>query len=80
MLLRRSTDIYPKELARDMREFFNSLLGEAVCSIDFPADLRSCDNVGIRERTIRRPCLLGIPSGPGLWIAGDCVGLFSRLE
>ena len=26
MLLRRSTDIYPKELARDMREFFNSLL------------------------------------------------------
>ena len=28
MLLRRSTDIYPKELARDMREFFNSLLGE----------------------------------------------------
>ena len=29
MLLRRSTDIYPKELARDMREFFNSLL--SVC-------------------------------------------------
>ena len=29
MLLRRSTDIYPKELARDMREFFNSLLGRA---------------------------------------------------
>ena len=27
MLLGRSTDIYPKELARDMREFFNSLLG-----------------------------------------------------
>ena len=27
MLLRRFTDIYPKELARDMREFFNSLLG-----------------------------------------------------
>jgi hypothetical protein len=27
MLLRRSTDIYPKELARDMRQFFNSLLG-----------------------------------------------------
>ena len=26
MLLRRSTDIYPKELARDMREFFNRLL------------------------------------------------------
>ena len=26
MLLRRFTDIYPKELARDMREFFNSLL------------------------------------------------------
>ena len=26
MLLRRSTDIYPKELARDMREFFNSLV------------------------------------------------------
>ena len=25
MLLRRSTDIHPKELARDMREFFNSL-------------------------------------------------------
>ena len=29
MLLRRSTDIYPKELARDMREFFNSLLVQA---------------------------------------------------
>ena len=28
MLLRRSTDIYPKELARDMREFFNSLLAD----------------------------------------------------
>ena len=28
MLLRRSTDIYPKELARGMREFFNSLLAE----------------------------------------------------
>ena len=27
MLLRRSPDIYPKELARDMREFFNSLVG-----------------------------------------------------
>ena len=27
MLLRRSTDIYPKELAPDMRQFFNSLLG-----------------------------------------------------
>ena len=27
MLLRRSTDIYHKELARDMRQFFNSLLG-----------------------------------------------------
>ena len=26
MLLRRFTDIYLKELARDMREFFNSLL------------------------------------------------------
>ena len=26
MLLRRSTDVYPKELARDMREFFTSLL------------------------------------------------------
>ena len=30
MLLRRSTDIYPKELARVMREFFNSLLSGAV--------------------------------------------------
>ena len=30
MLLRRSTDIYPKELARDMREFFNSLLEHAL--------------------------------------------------
>ncbi len=30
MLLRRFTDIYPKELARDMREFFNSLLGDLV--------------------------------------------------
>ena len=28
MLLRRFTDIYPKELALDMREFFNSLLGD----------------------------------------------------
>ena len=28
MLLRRSTDIHPKELARDMRQFFNSLLGK----------------------------------------------------
>ena len=28
MLLRRSTDIYPKELARDMRQFFNSLLND----------------------------------------------------
>ena len=27
MLLRRSTDIYPKGLARDIRGFFNSLLG-----------------------------------------------------
>ncbi len=27
MLLRRSTDIYPKELTRGMRGFFNSLLG-----------------------------------------------------
>ena len=31
MLLRRSTDIYPKELARNMREFFNSLLGSRRC-------------------------------------------------
>ena len=30
MLLRPSTDIYPKELARDMRAFFNSLLSLAV--------------------------------------------------
>ena len=29
MLLRRTTDIYPKELARDMREFFNSLLANS---------------------------------------------------
>ena len=29
MLLRCSTDIHPKELARDMREFLNSLLGLA---------------------------------------------------
>ena len=29
MLLRRFTDIYPKELARDRREFFNSLLGHS---------------------------------------------------
>ena len=28
MLLRRSTDIRPKELTRDMRGFFNSLLGD----------------------------------------------------
>ena len=32
MLLRRFTDIHPKELARDMREFFNSLLEELVSS------------------------------------------------
>ena len=32
MLLRPSTDIYPKELARDMREFFNSLLGQLAAS------------------------------------------------
>jgi hypothetical protein len=37
MLLRRSTDIYPKELARDMREFFNSLLGSA--KVYFPQNL-----------------------------------------
>ena len=30
MLLRPSTDIYPKELARDMRAFFNSLLSLVV--------------------------------------------------
>ena len=30
MLLRRFTDIYPKELARDMRELFNSLLGGSI--------------------------------------------------
>ena len=29
MLLRPSTDICPKELARDMRGFFNSLLGDS---------------------------------------------------
>ena len=29
MLLRRSTDIYPKELTRGMRGFFNSLLGRS---------------------------------------------------
>jgi hypothetical protein len=29
MFLRRSTDISPKELVRDMHEFFNSLLSEA---------------------------------------------------
>ena len=36
MLLRRSTDIYPKELARDMREFFNSLLRVAACLATCP--------------------------------------------
>ena len=30
MLLRRSTDIHPKELARDMRQSFNSLLGKSL--------------------------------------------------
>ncbi len=30
MLPRRFTDIYPKELARDRREFFNSLLGNLI--------------------------------------------------
>ena len=29
MLLRRSTDIHPKELARDIRQFYNSLLGSS---------------------------------------------------
>ncbi len=33
MLLRRSTDIHPKELARDMRQFFNSLQDSE--SLDF---------------------------------------------
>jgi hypothetical protein len=33
MLLRRSTDIYSKELARDMREFFNSLLDASSVAI-----------------------------------------------
>ena len=33
MLLRRSTDIYPKELARDRREFFNSLLAIAISGL-----------------------------------------------
>ena len=32
MLLRRFTDIYPKELARDMRGFFNSLLEKSFCA------------------------------------------------
>ena len=37
MLLRRFTDIYPKELARDMREFFNSLLGtDGTRRVTFP--------------------------------------------
>ena len=36
MLLRRSTDIYPKELARDMREFFNSLLRRSRLLHRFP--------------------------------------------
>ena len=36
MLLRRSTDIYPKELARDMRQFFNSLLRQAILSLGDP--------------------------------------------
>ena len=41
MLLRRSTDIYPKELARGMREFFNSLLGAIrVTFIDSAVRLR----------------------------------------
>jgi len=50
MLLRRSTDIYPKELARDRREFFNSLLehlpmlrpggGEFFSAIDCPVQSR----------------------------------------
>ena len=35
MLLRRFTDIYPKELARDMRQFFNSLLGVERATRDF---------------------------------------------
>ena len=38
MLLRRSTHIYPKELARDMREFFNSLLSAAVAHREQVAD------------------------------------------
>ena len=35
MLLRRSTDIYPKELARGIREFFNSLIDlQAGCAAE----------------------------------------------
>jgi hypothetical protein len=33
MLLRRSSDIHPKELARDMRECFNSLLRTAIAEM-----------------------------------------------
>jgi isopentenyl diphosphate isomerase/L-lactate dehydrogenase-like FMN-dependent dehydrogenase len=34
MLPRRSTEIYPKELARDMREFFNSLMSDKIDAIN----------------------------------------------
>ena len=44
MLLRRSTDIYPKELARDMREFFNSLLTARL----------NCPSAARESRTLRR--------------------------
>jgi hypothetical protein len=53
MLLRRSIDIDAKELARDMRQFFNGLLGDS----DLFAELNVLDCV---ERASSRP-----PSGAG---------------
>ena len=47
MLLRRSTDIYPKELARDMREFSSSLLGALDLDAGLCARLRP---VSLRHR------------------------------
>ena len=47
MLLRRSTDIHPKELARDMRAFFNSLLG-LLCSSQCDSNQQSAaDSNGV---------------------------------
>ena len=55
MLLRRSTDIYPKELARDMREFFNSLLGDVGAKQSLPR-LPSSEFFGYEPERHARHC------------------------